>query len=229
MPASSSAPSNTSREPLPAFLPNWNGFKQDSTRRQIADLVPRFKDESIPLWDATEVEAILLWYSGFTPLGYLIQQRLIELWNDPCIQSMPNDLRILNFRELLLFPTRNKARQGRDGQPHVLTDPGWRKSTRIVEGAGTYQGQSNYAQDINPVYDFAAEQFNAYPEHRTNARDRKGWTHHGLRHCAVSSRIHAGVPFPLIADEMGHADSAFTLARYGHVLHESIGVEGFEF
>lgn len=112
---------------------------------------------------------------------------------------------------------------------HEDRDPGWRKPTAIVEGAGTYQGQSNYAQDVNPLYDFVADQFNEYPEHRTNASERKGWTHHGLRHWAVSSRIHAGVPFPLIAAEMGHADSAFTLARYGHVLHESIGVEGFEF
>lgn len=214
---------------LPAFLPNWHGFKRGSTRRQIAELVPRFEDESVPLWDATEEEVILLWYHGFTPLGYLIQQRLIELWHDPSIQHMPEDLRLVNFRELLLFPTRNKARQGRDGQPHVLTDPGWRRSTKIVEGAGTYQGQSNYAQDVNPLYDFVAEQFNSFPEHRTNAADRKGWTHHGLRHWAVSSRIHAGVPFPLIAEEMGHADSAFTLSRYGHVLHESIGAEGFEY
>lgn len=68
-----------------------------------------------------------------------------------------------------------------------------------------------------------------YPEHRIHAKARKGWTHHGLRHWAVSSRLKAGVPLPLIAKEMGHKDSAFTLERYGHVVDEGVGELGFEY
>lgn len=214
---------------LPAFLPNWNGFGVRTHRSQIASIIPRFEDSDISLWEATEEEAIELWGHGFTPLGYLLWQRLIELWQDPAIATMAPGPRVKEFRELLLFPTRNKARKGRDGESRVQIDPGWRKSIRIVEGTGTYQAQSNFAKLTNPLYDFVAEQHDEWPEHRTNAATRKGWTHHGLRHWAVSSRIQAGVPLPLIAKEMGHSDSAFTLERYGHVLDQGVSSKGFEY
>lgn len=214
---------------LPAFLPNWAGFSIGSHRWQIAEVVPRFEDRSVSLWDATEEEAVELWRHGFTPLCLLLWQRLRELWESPAIRSMATGPRVREFRELLLFPTRNKARTGRDGQPHVLTDPSWRRSTRIVEGTGTYQAQTNYAKHSNPVLDYVAQQFEEWPEHRTNATTRNGWTHHGFRHWAVSSRIRAGVPLPLIAREMGHSDAAFTLERYGHVLDQGISPEGFEY
>lgn len=214
---------------LPAFLPNWNGFGISTHRPQIASVIPRFADPAVSLWDATEEEALTLWKHGFTPLGFLVWQRLHELWQHPAIKHLPLGPRAKEYRQLLLFPTRNKARKGRDGLPNVQTDPGWRKSIRIVEGDGTYQAQSNYATHTNPLYDYVEEQFDESPEHRTNAEGRKGWTHHGFRHWAVSSRIQAGVPLPLIAKEMGHSDSAFTLERYGHVLDQGVADEGFEY
>lgn len=214
---------------LPAFLPNWNGFGYGTHRDQIAAVIPRFQDQRIPLWASTEEESIELWSHGFTPLNYLLWQRFRELWIHPAIEHLEAGPRTILFRELLMFPTRNRARPGRDGRPNVLIDPGWKKSIAIVDGDGTYQAQSNFAKAANPVYDHVSEHFLSYPEHRTNSTSRKGWTHHGLRHYAVSSRILAGVPLPLIAEEMGHSDSAFTLARYGHVVDQGVGLGGFEY
>lgn len=214
---------------LPAFLPNWNGFGIGTHRPQIAAHVPRFADPAVSLWDASEDEALTLWQAGFTPLGYLLWQRLRELWHDAAIARLALGPRVQEYRELLLFPTRNRARMGRDDQPAVQIDAGWRKSTRIVTGTGTYQAQGNYAKLTNPLYDYVAEERNEWPEHRTNATTRKGWTHHGLRHWAVSSRIQAGIPLPIIAREMGHSDAAFTLERYGHVLDQGVSPAGFEY
>jgi hypothetical protein len=215
---------------LPAFLPNWNSSSYGTQRPLIQAVESRFEEQSVPLWAASEEESLRLWRAGFTPLNYLIWQRLRELWAHPAIRHR-NTLgtRIKDYRELLLFPTRNRARVGSTGLASVQIDPGWRKSIRIVEGDGTYQAQSNWAKHVNPLYDYVAEQFDEWPEHRTNAANRRGWTHHGLRHWAVSTRIQAGVPLPLIAREMGHHDSSFTLERYGHVMDGGVGPRGFEF
>ncbi|MDQ0726049.1 integrase [Microbacterium sp. W4I20] len=215
---------------LPAFLPNWNSTGYGSQRPLIERSEPRFEDRSISLWEATEEESIRLWRAGFTPLNYLLWLRLKELWNHPAIKHR-NSLgaRIKDFRELLMFPTRNPARTRATGTPMVQIDPGWRKSIALVEGDGTYQAQSNYAKHANTLYDYVEQEFDEHPEHRTNAKGRKGWTHHGLRHWAVSSRIQAGVPLPLIAREMGHHDSSFTLERYGHVMDQGVGPGGFEY
>jgi hypothetical protein len=202
---------------LPAFLPNWRGFGVATHRTQIAEVVPRFADRKVSLWTATEEESLLLWRAGFTPLGYLLWQRLTELFNDRAVRNLDWGHRTKPFRQLLLFPTRNRARVGRDGEPNVQADSGWNPSTQIVEGAGTYQAQSNWARLTNPLMDYVAEEMDEWPEHRTNIKGRKGWTHHGFRHWAVSSRIQAGVPLPIIAREMGHNDPSFTLERYGHV------------
>jgi hypothetical protein len=214
---------------LPAFLPSWNGFSVGTHQQQIAGVAPRLADPSVSLWEATDDEAVQLWRHGFTPLGYLLWDRLWELWNDPAISRLSIPRRAAECRELLLFPTRNRARPSRDGEPSVQTDPSWRSSVRIVEGTGSYQAQSNWAKLTNPVYDFVAEEFAEWPKHRTNVTTRNGWTHHGLRHWAVSSRLQAGVALPVIAREMGHSDSSFTLERYGHVLDLGIGPRGFEY
>ena len=214
---------------LPAFLPNWNGFGRETHRAQVAEVIERFNDPQHKMWSATEEESFTLWSHGFTPLNWLLWERLRELWQHPAIAHLDAGPRTTEFRDLLLFPTRNQARKSRGGLPSVLTDPGWRKPTRIVPGTGTYQSQSNYAKLVNPLYDWVADQFLEYPEHRTNSTQRQGWTHHGLRHYAVSSRIKAGVPLPLTADEMGHHDSSFTLERYGHLVDDGVGAGGFEF
>lgn len=67
---------------LPAFLPSWNGFGVGTHRPQIASVIPRFADPSVSLWEATEEESLLLWANSFTPLNYLLWQRLRELWSD---------------------------------------------------------------------------------------------------------------------------------------------------
>lgn len=214
---------------LPAFLPNWSSEGTGSTREQIERILPRFAESGDSLWTATDEESIELWRHGFTPLGYLLWDRLRDdLWEHRAIAQLPLKRRIAEFRELLIFPTRNRVRPGKEMQP-VQTDPSWPNSIRIVPGTGSYQSQTNYAKIANPIYDYVAEEFNSYPRHRTNRAGRKGWTHHGLRHWAVSTRLRAGVPLPVIAQEMGHKDGAFTLERYGHVLDQGIGPRGFEY
>ena len=214
---------------LPAFLPNWGGFGVGRMRPRTGAIVPRLLDPAVSLWEATEEESELLWRHGFTPLNLLLWNRLRELFSDRTVRGMPCGATTREVRDLLLFPTRNRARVGRDGQPNVQADPGWRKSTRIVEGAGTYMAQSNWAKLTNPLLDYVSEQLDEWPEHRTNSAQRSGWTHHGLRHWAVSSRLQAGVPLPVIAREMGHSDSSFTLERYGHVLDGGTSPAGFEY
>lgn len=129
---------------------------------------------------------------------------------------------------LLIFPAPNRVRPGREAQP-VQTDPSWTNSIRIVSGTGSYQSQTNYAKIANPVFDHVAEEFRSFPEHRTNRTGRKGWTHHGLRHWAVRTRLRAGVPVPLFAKEMGHKNSRFTQDRYGHVVDEGVVPRGLEY
>lgn len=214
---------------LPAFLPNWNSDDGGSTRDQIERHLPRLAESELSLWEATDTESVELWRRGYTPLAYLLWDHLWDdLWHHPAISELPLRERITEYRDLLLFPTRNRVRPGREAQP-VQTDSAWKNSTRIVPGTGNYQAQSNYAKITNPLYDYVADQFGWYPRHRTNLSGRKGWTHHGLRHWAVSTRLKAGVPLPVIAKEMGHKDGAFTLERYGHVLDEGIGPRGFEY
>ena len=61
------------------FMPSWNGFGVHTTRQQIAEIIPRFADESISLWTATDEECKTLGLNGFTPLGWLMWKRLEEL------------------------------------------------------------------------------------------------------------------------------------------------------
>lgn len=214
---------------LPAFLPNWHGNRAGSVREQIGLVLPRFQDRGVSLWDATDEESIELWQHGFTPVGMLLWDRLTELWRHPALFGKGLGAKVKDLHELLLFPTRSKPRRGRDGTTSVLTESGWRKETRIVDGAGGYQNQSNFQLVSNPVADHVATDMDEWPEHRMHSKQRRGWTHHSLRHWAVSSRIREGVPLPLIAQEMGHKDSAFTLQRYGHVVDEGVGPQGFEY
>lgn len=211
---------------LPAFLPSWHwrgevdrGFQ----RAGIAAVLPRFTNPAVSLWDATEDEAKTLWRAGYTPLGWMLWNRLKEL--HAAVPPGDSDQRLNDFMDLLLFPTRNQARMG----GRVEHEPNWPYSVRIVPGQGTYQSQTNYAGFSNPIYDHVSTILNDFPEHRTNSRTRRGWTHHGLRHFAVSSRIASGQPLTDVASEMGHKDAGFTLKRYGHVVGKERPAVGFEF
>lgn len=211
---------------LPAFLPNWLGHGVGTHRLQVAQVVPRFRDESISLWEATDDEVTALWRAGFTPLGWMLWRRLEDLWDSPILNAHRSpQTKIRDYRDLLLFPTRNRARSSST----VQWEDNWPHDVRIVEGDGTYQAQSNFAKLTNPLYDYVADAYGEYPAHRRNAKTRQGWTHHGLRHFAASSRIAAGTPLPLIAREMGHSDGGFTLRRYGHVMGAGIDPVGYEF
>lgn len=211
---------------LPAFLPHWSWSGQTGTsvRAGIAQHMERFADPSVSLWDATPDEAQDLWREGFTPLGWMLWERFNELWQQ-VPENSPSGA-INDFMDMLLFPTRNRARAG--GRVHH--EDNWPHSVRIVEGQGTYQVQTNYAGRMsNPLYDYVSGIYQSWPQHRTNSGTRRGWTHHGLRHFAVSSRIAAGIPLTDIAEEMGHKDAGFTLSRYGHVIGHERTPQGFEY
>ncbi|MDR8019419.1 phage integrase central domain-containing protein [Nesterenkonia aerolata] len=216
---------------LPAFLPSWHGHTAGSHRADIASIIPRFADKEANLWSATDEEAIELWRHGFTPLCYLLWQRLDELWNSRAVQRHKKTKDAIDdFLDLLLFPTRNTVRKTRDGKPNTAIPEGWGHSVRIVEGTGSYQIQSNYANRYaNPLYDYVSEVLDEWPEHRRNSTKRQGWTHHGLRHFAVSSRIQSGTPLPIIANQMGHKDAGFTLERYGHMMTYDLDKAGYEY
>lgn len=218
---------------LPAFLPKWTNLTAD-LRTQIASYVPRFNDTAVSLWEATDDEAERLWREGFVPLGYLLWHRLDELWASVLHPEgkqglhkdrTPGDV-LEDFMNLLIVPTPTKPSKRRT----IHIEDGWPYDESIVPGHGGHFQPANYLRVyLNPLLDYVSESLQEYPEHRVNARTRKGWSFHGFRHYAVSTRIIAGVPLVVIAREMGHANPAFTLQRYGHMLPEGIPDVGFEY
>lgn len=101
---------------VPMFLPCWNGFGVNTQRIQIAEVIPRFADENVSLWEATDDECRTLWLQGFCPLGQLIWQRLDELWNQlASTRGKDNTQDVINdYLDLLLFPHRHRSPQ----EPH---------------------------------------------------------------------------------------------------------------
>lgn len=212
----------------PYYMPNWNGEDIGMHRTMISKIVPRFADPTVSFWTSTDDEAILLWKNGFIPLGWLIWNRLEELWNDPIINEGKPSLKkkINDYMDLLLFPSKQKPR----GTNKTSWEDNFPYGKRIVEGTGSYQSMSNYnANYQNPLFDYVTQIYDIWPEHRANSTTRKGWTHHGLRHYAASWRIQSGVPLTTIAAELGHKDAKFTLSRYGHMMPNLIDDRGFEF
>lgn len=219
---------------LPAFLPSWHGYGIGTYRSDITKVIPRFSDESTSLWTATTEECLELWKAGFTPVGWMLWQLLKEMWNEsPVLQPYGNDVvgKAKAFMNLLMFPTMNHVRDTPTGTPFTQHADGWQYDATILSGDGGYQSQSNFANRYsNPIYDYVAGLYDIYPLHRVNNATRKGWTHHGLRHYAVASRIKLGVPLPTIARQMGHKNPAFTLQRYGNFLdNEDNKTLGFEY
>lgn len=216
---------------LPAFLPNWNGYGINTQRKQIAAIEPRLADTNISLWNATNEETASLWKAGFTPLAWMLWNRLEELWDSPALINGGKSTyqrKIKDYQDLLLFPTRNKARKTPTSS-RVTFENTWPHATRIIEGTGTYQAETQYELIVNPLYDHVASIYDEWPAHRRTRKTRRGWTHHGLRHFAASSRIAAGAPLTLVAKELGHKNAAFTLQRYGHVMGEGVNENGFEY
>lgn len=167
------------------------------------------------LWDMTEVDALLLWKSGFTPIAYLLHDRLREMW----IES-GRDVRV--FWDALLFPTRNPARNRGPGVAFPARRP---YATQIPHG--TYQSPTNLTgRYVSPLYDYVSDVLHVWPGYKGTTR--RGWSHHHLRHYAVSQWLSRGVPVPLVTQQAGHANEAFTLSRYGWAATDSLPDKGFE-
>ena len=216
---------------LPAFLANWFPGRQLTTSEALASFSPHFEHHipGVTQWNADEEDSLMMWANGYTPLGYLLWQRLEELWASEVIQSISSKKkRIEAYQRLLLFPTRNQAKLDRDGLPNVLFEAGgWKADATIVPGTGTYQLIPNFTlRWANPLYDYVGETLGLYPAHRINRPGRKGWTHHSLRHYAITTMITQGIPLPQIAKLVGHADAGFTLKRYGHAVEEDLKFQG---
>lgn len=212
----------------PYYLPHWDGEDVGAHRKLVAAVIPRFADINTSFWTSTNEEAITLWKNGFIPLGWLIWNRLEELWNEPAINIGKPSLKtkINNYLDLLVFPSKQPPRKSNK----TSWEDSFPYGQRLVPGTGSYQAASNYNLNYqNRLFDYVTEFYNIWPEHRANSSTRKGWTHHGLRHYAASWRIQAGVPLTTIAAELGHKSAAFTLERYGHMIPIDIDDRGFEF
>lgn len=167
------------------------------------------------LWSMSEADALKLWQAGFIPVGYLLHDRLREIW-----RQSQGDVRL--WWDALLFPTRNKARQRGEGP---LFPQRWPYRTEVP--FGSYQHPSNLTRRfIAPLYDYVSEVTNNYPGYR--GASRQGWTHHGLRHWAISQWLSRGVPLPQASKQAGHAQKQFTLARYAWAIEDELTVRGFE-
>lgn len=109
----------------------------------------------------------------------------------------------------------------------------WEGDATIVEETGTYQSSTNLAvRYMNPLYDYVSEEMGGYyPAHRQNKLSgRRGWTHHGLRHYAISSWLASPlVSLPKASEMAGHTNVGFTLQRYGHPFGgDDVERRGFE-
>jgi len=219
---------------LPALLPPIGGSRE-TTRTQLAMLLPEYAKEGISLWTMTPRVARSCWEAGFPPLNYLLWLRMRAIWESKPIRSITNkQARIRAFQDCLLFPTRNPARQTKSGEPAVQSEPGWKHRLAVPDGTGNYQSASNWAQRfINPLLDYVGDHLDSAPAHRMNVEgQRKGWTMHAFRHYAISCWISskARIPLPEIADQAGHSNIGFTYTRYAHALRDSeTTARGFEY
>ncbi|GFK18431.1 hypothetical protein KbCgl_10030 [Corynebacterium glutamicum] len=130
------------------------------------------------------------------------------------------DVRV--FWDALLFPTHNPARKR---GPGVSFPARWPYETRIPHG--TYQSPTNLTNRyVAPVYNHVSETLHVWPGYKGTSR--RGWSHHHLRHYAVSQWLSRGVPVPLVTQQAGHANEGFTLSRYGWAISDSLPDRGFE-
>ncbi|GEM_PF-6476926 len=210
----------------PMLYPAWDRSADRQLRDLLTDPVsPELdgtqfeifnpRDQSQSLWHMSEADAAVLWRAGFILLGYLLHDRLRELW----LES-GRDIRV--WWDSLLFPTRNPARKR---GPGVSFPARWPYVTDIPRG--TYQSPTNVTgRYIAPLYDHVSEVLHVWPGYKGTSR--RGWSHHHLRHYAVSQWLSRGVPVPLVTQQAGHANAEFTLFRYGWAVTDSLPDRGFE-
>lgn len=226
---------------IPAVLYNYNEspeFLRQPRRDQVLDIgrqldaqtkkrFERFEKRNNSLWSLSWDEALHLWDYGMIPLGWLLMERLNDLWDKLHQHTPPGYYRFDDFQKLLLFPTRSQPRSN----SNLEVPANWHEDTSLVPGFGGYASTTNFAYVMtNPIFDFVSEQTGIYPEHRRNlpANKRKGWTFHALRHYFVTSNIYHGIPLPEISQMAGHASIDFTLKRYTHAMQTGYEDIGFE-
>ena len=200
----------------------------DKTHRRVRDLLVSAvthdgmtldymdpTDTTRPLWDMSMYDALTLWGRGYIPLGLLLHDRLREMW----VQA-GRDVR--RWHDMLLFPTRNPARKRGAGP---LFPSRWPHGKDVP--FGTFQAPANLSHRyISPLYDYVSETLGTWPGYKGTSR--RGYVHHALRHYAISHWLAHGVPLPVVSEQAGHADPAFTLSRYAHAVHSDIQVNGLE-
>lgn len=164
------------------------------------------------LWALSVREYSTLWRRGMIPLTALLQQRLQEIYDEVLGKEDA-------WRNSLLFPTRSPARK------QAVFPEKWPHTKEIPGGYG-YQSSSNLVHRyVSPVYDHVSDLTGSWPS--TN-EGRRGWTHHSLRHYAISQWVARGVPIPVITAQAGHSRESFTLERYAAAIMTNVNVDGFE-
>lgn len=218
----------------PLLYPAWDTSNR-SLRQLLADTTAPSADAfsfelfapddvNASLWTMTERDAVQLWRAGYIPLPYLLHDRLRELWVET-----GGDIR--KWWNCLLFPTRNAARRRGEGP---LFPERWPYAKEAPNGA--FQPPSNLSyRYISPVYDYVSEVLDQWPgykgnpqRHNTDKPPRRGFTHHALRHWAISQWLGRGTPVSMVTRQAGHKDEAFTLSRYSWALAEHLPERGFE-
>ncbi|WP_190972609.1 tyrosine-type recombinase/integrase [Bifidobacterium tissieri] len=242
---------------MPYYLPSWRTANPNGDQRdQIAAHIPRFaRNDTDPtrnasFWTSTREEVGILWEAGYTPIGWLVLQRLIDAWNDPNLDRVSHgvpSLKLRHYRDMLLYPTRFPARRDTVDKFKARMPATWKTGIDIIPGTGWYMSHSNIEQDTNPIMDYTSAllatkigEERAYPPYQRYAHShrrkdgtppRRGWTHHSLRHYMATSRINHGGNLTLIAKELGHRSIDVTIRTYIHIINdkETTPATGYEY
>ncbi|WP_290723093.1 tyrosine-type recombinase/integrase [Gordonia sp. UBA6683] len=190
------------------YVPDLGKFVRDQLPEQ---------DRELPLWKTGVHHALAVWGNtgqSVIPLHYLLYLRMQEIWN-----AAEGD--ITSFENALLFPARN----GHMSKKEVLYPDNWPYQKEPT--FKTYQNPTNLnTRYVHRVYDFSANLLNE--QAGKTGRSRQGWTHHNLRHYAISQWIAHGIPLPFVSKQAGHANEGFTLSRYASAISTGYEEAGFE-
>ncbi|MGW9717815.1 integrase [Micrococcus aloeverae] len=199
---------------LPQFLPRTD-FSDVRLGRPIDTFT---REDYLTVWEQQDA----------APLRLFLVDRLHEIFTAWAQQAEDAFTAMSStISETMLFPTRNRPRKTKDGLPNAVASETWAHySGPDTLTGGTYQTTSNFTREMNYVYDYMSKMMSETPP-AAQSRARRGYSHHSLRHLAISLRVQKGQPMTEIADEFGHADAGFTLTRYSHVIHQRSA--GFEF
>ncbi|GEE03815.1 hypothetical protein nbrc107696_42610 [Gordonia spumicola] len=198
----------------PYLYPNYHVKDMGEEVRSKLPEVDRHRS----VWETTIDQALHVWRGqdddGPIPLHFLLYLRLRELW-----EESNRDLGV--WENALLFPARN-ARKRSQEPLYPASWPYQREPTN-----GIYQDPTNFtARMMNPIYDHLQDLLGEAPGH--TARSRQGWTHHALRHFAISQWIAHDLDIPFVTQQAGHSDETFTLSRYASAVDTAYVQTGFE-